>query len=61
LKLFQQLGAGGLKRTGEVENSGMMYLVHCNNLCKCYNLSTPSTIRIKKNPENESDLDISIW
>jgi hypothetical protein len=32
---------------GVVENSSMMYLKHCNNLCKCYNVPTPSTTIIK--------------
>jgi hypothetical protein len=34
------VGAGG-------GNSSMTYLKHCKNLCKCYNVSPPSTI-IKK-------------
>jgi hypothetical protein len=40
-------------RGGRVEersrggNSSMIYLIHCKNLCICYNVPTPSTI-IKK-------------
>jgi hypothetical protein len=28
-------------------NSSMIYLIHCKNLCKCYNVPTPNTT-IKK-------------
>jgi hypothetical protein len=29
--------------------SRMMYLIHCKNLCKCYNAPIPSTTIKKKN------------
>jgi hypothetical protein len=47
-------GIGGGRDKGEWwrgENSGMIYLIHCKNLCKCHNvpLSPPSTtIKEKK-------------
>jgi hypothetical protein len=31
-----------------VEGQSMLYLLHCKNLCKCYNVLPPSTT-IKKN------------
>jgi hypothetical protein len=40
---------GGEKgKAVEVGNSSMIYLIHCKNLCKYYNVLTPSTtIKIK--------------
>jgi hypothetical protein len=29
----------------------MIYLIHCKNLCKCYNVLPPGTIITKKNKE----------
>jgi hypothetical protein len=34
-------------------NSSMIYLIHCKNLCKCYNVSLPSTA-IKKKYKKQS-------
>jgi hypothetical protein len=45
--LLRLLG-GGWKRAAEGVNSSMIYLIHCKNLCKCYNVSPPSTAIIKK-------------
>jgi hypothetical protein len=28
--------------------ASMIYLTHCKNLCKCYNVPTPSTTILKK-------------
>jgi hypothetical protein len=39
---------GGGERAVEVGNSSMIYLIHCKNLCKCYNLPPPSTTIVKK-------------
>jgi hypothetical protein len=42
---------GEMKERGrEVEgvNSSMIYLMHCKNLCKCYNVPPPSTTIKKK-------------
>jgi hypothetical protein len=38
----------GVGREAEGKNSSMIYLVHCKNLCKCYNVPTPSTTIKKK-------------
>jgi hypothetical protein len=40
---------GGGKKAVEGVNSSMIYLMHCKNLCKCYNVSSPSTTIIKIN------------
>jgi hypothetical protein len=37
------LGKGEWEREVEGDNSSMIYLIHCKNLCKCYNIPTPST------------------
>jgi hypothetical protein len=37
----------GMKKSSGVGNSSMTYLTHCKNLCKCYNVPSPSTT-IKK-------------
>jgi hypothetical protein len=40
---------GGLKRMMEGVNLSMIYLIHCRNLCTCYNIPIPSTtIKEKK-------------
>jgi hypothetical protein len=36
-------GRGEWKKGVEGVNSHMMYLIHCKNLCKCYNVPSPST------------------
>jgi hypothetical protein len=36
-------GWGGRRRMVEHVNSCMTYLIHCKNLCKCYNVSPPIT------------------
>jgi hypothetical protein len=36
------------RRAVEGVNSSMIYLIHCKNFCKCYNVLLPSTT-IKKN------------
>jgi hypothetical protein len=36
---------GGMgERSGGRGNSTFIYLIHCKNLCKCYDVPTPSTI-----------------
>jgi hypothetical protein len=37
----------GIKESCRGMNSSMIYLVHCKNFCKCYNVPLPSTT-IKK-------------
>jgi hypothetical protein len=38
------IGVGGKRRrAAEGVNSSMIYLLHCKNLCKCYNVPPPST------------------
>jgi hypothetical protein len=37
-------GGGMRERSGE-GNSRMIYLIHCKNLCKWYNVPTASTIK----------------
>jgi hypothetical protein len=39
---------GGMKEAVEGVNSSTIYLIHCKNLCKCYNVPTPSTTTTKK-------------
>jgi hypothetical protein len=49
LKVFQVSGERGWRRRVECGNSSMIYLIHFKNICKCCNVSTPSTtIIIKK-------------
>jgi hypothetical protein len=36
---------GGVKRAVEAVNLSMICLTHCKNLCKCYNVLPPSTIK----------------
>jgi hypothetical protein len=48
LKPFQESRERGWRRTVEEVNSSMIYLIHCKNLCKCYNVPPPSTT-IKNN------------
>jgi hypothetical protein len=34
----------GMKRSGgEGVNSSMIYLIHCKDICKCHNVTQPST------------------
>jgi septal ring factor EnvC (AmiA/AmiB activator) len=35
----------------EGANSSMIYLVHCKNLCKCYNVPPPSIIKKRNHTE----------
>jgi hypothetical protein len=44
-KIISEEGEWG--REVEEGNSSMIYLIYCMNLCKCYNVHTPST-KIKK-------------
>jgi hypothetical protein len=44
---------GGWQTAVEGVNSSMIYFIHCKNLCKCYNVPTPSTT-IKKKKGNNS-------
>jgi hypothetical protein len=37
-------GGGMGERSGGGGNSSMIYLIHCKNLCKCYDVLTPRTI-----------------
>jgi hypothetical protein len=49
LKLFQEWGEGRMKKSDEGVNSNMVYLIHCENLCKCHNTPPPSkTIKGRK-------------
>jgi hypothetical protein len=34
---------GEIKKSSRGENSRMMYLIHCKNLCKCYSVPPSST------------------
>jgi hypothetical protein len=43
-----QSGKGGWKTAAEVVNSSMIYLIHCKNFCKYYNVPPLSTTIIKK-------------
>jgi hypothetical protein len=36
------IGEERWKRAVEGVNSSMIYLIHCKNLCKCYNVPPPS-------------------
>jgi hypothetical protein len=47
VETVQESWEGVWGREVEGVNSCMMYLIHCKNLCKCYNVSTPS-MTIKK-------------
>jgi hypothetical protein len=41
----------GIRGGGRGESSGggnQVYLIHCKNLCKCYNVPTPSTTTTTK-------------
>jgi hypothetical protein len=44
---WQKKGIGGW-RAMEGVNSDMIYLIHHKNLCKCHNVSPPSTTTKKK-------------
>jgi hypothetical protein len=35
----------GMGESNGVGNSSMIYLIYCKNLCKCYNVPPPSTIK----------------
>jgi hypothetical protein len=52
---------GGMKeRSGRV-NSSMMYLIHCKNLCKCYNVPPPTTmIKKKKDTQKRFSCDSTV-
>jgi hypothetical protein len=39
---------GRMRERSEGGNSIMMYLIHCKNLCKCYNVPTPRTKKKEK-------------
>jgi hypothetical protein len=41
----------GQSRMVERVNFSMIYLIHCNNFCKCYNVLPPSTIKKKRERE----------
>jgi hypothetical protein len=41
------IDGGGMKESSGGVNSSMIYLIHCKNLCKCYNVPPPCA-KIKK-------------
>jgi hypothetical protein len=45
LKLFQEWGRGGKKENDGGENSSMIHLIYCKNVCKCYNVSPSKTVQ----------------
>jgi hypothetical protein len=45
IKTVPESGERGWRREVEGGNSSLMYLIHCKNLCKCYNVPTPSTTK----------------
>jgi hypothetical protein len=47
---------GRMRERSEGGNSIMMYLIHCKNLCKCYNVPTPCTKKKKKKEDTELKL-----
>jgi hypothetical protein len=38
---------GRMKEISRGRNSSRIYLIHCKNLCKCYNVPHPVIIKIK--------------
>jgi hypothetical protein len=45
------LGIGGVgkwRRAVDGVNSSTIYLIHCKNLCKCYNVPPPRTTKTKR-------------
>jgi hypothetical protein len=55
LKLFQELGDREMIENNGGVNSNMIYLIHCNNLCKCSSVSPPRTIVIKNKLKKRID------
>jgi hypothetical protein len=50
----KMIAAESVPRMGEGRDSSMTYLIHCKNLCKCYNVSTPSkTIKKRTKKTNK--------
>jgi hypothetical protein len=49
---------GGWKRAEEGVNSSVIYLIHCKNLCKCYNVPPPITTKIKNKIKYAFLLDV---
>jgi hypothetical protein len=47
------IGEGRRRRMVEEVNSCMIYLIHCDNLCKCHNVPPPITT-IKEKTLNTS-------
>jgi hypothetical protein len=45
----------------EEENSSKMYLIHCKNLCKCYNIPPPSTIEKEKKRLTHSNVHVNTF
>jgi hypothetical protein len=45
--LVETIPGMGRGRMVEGVNSSMIYLIHCKNLCKCYNVPPPSTTTTK--------------
>jgi hypothetical protein len=46
-----RMGGRGMKESSGGGNPGMIYLIHCKNLSKCYNvppLSTTTTVIVKR-------------
>jgi hypothetical protein len=39
------ISGGGMKESSRGVNSSMIYLTHFKNLCKCYKVPLPSTIK----------------
>jgi hypothetical protein len=33
-----RIGGGGMEESSRGVNSSIIYLIHCKNLCKCYNV-----------------------
>jgi hypothetical protein len=49
VKTVPGIRGGGMKKNSEGMNSTMIYLKHCKNICKSFNIPPPSTtIKINK-------------
>jgi hypothetical protein len=51
-------GRRAWEREVEGVNSSMIYLIHCKNICKCYNVFTPSTTKTQMGKKDVCDLRI---
>jgi hypothetical protein len=47
VELFQEWEEGGIKKMVEGENSTMMYLMYCENFCKCRKVPQHNSKKLK--------------